>query len=143
MWLWSPEHRFKRRLTQRERSAYLITEDLALQRELKNNLRLATTAVLLAKDDETMYERLFNREAPPELRAILQDELLLWMCVRDYLQNFVQRDMLPEQYRQETNRLRPVLDDLSLLTRLAITAFHRPLKDHERHQLADILERRN
>jgi len=143
MWLRSPASTFRGRLCQRERSAYLIKEDLSLQRELKRNLAMASTAVVLAKDDEVIYERLFHGQAPPELREVLQDELLLWITVRDYLNNFTQRDMLPDQYRQETNRLRPFLDDLSLLAALAITAFQRPLTHHEQNELAAIRERTN
>lgn len=134
--------RWQRRLRERDRAAYLVREDLTLQRELKANLRLAQRAVFLAKDDEALYERLFRRQPPAPLRQILEAELLLWMQVRDVLADLAGRDMIPDVYRREVERLRPYVEDLSALTNLARTAARRPLSVGEEHELAEILDRR-
>lgn len=138
MWLWSPVKRFERRLRHRERTAYVIREDLRLQRTRHQNLQLATAAVHAAKDDEAIYERLLHQPAPTRLREILSTELLLWMSVRDTLANLTGRDMLPDQYRQAITELRPRLEDLGTLTRLTRVALHRPLTMGEQASLQEL-----
>jgi hypothetical protein len=142
MWMLSPARAFRHRLIKRARTAYLIEEDLALQREVRRNLGLAEHAVLLAKDDLAMHERLLGIPAPKELKAILSEELLLWLRVRDALHDFVQRDMMPDQYLREVTQLRPVVTDLYELSLLAQTAFQRPLRLTEQRRLTLILSRR-
>jgi len=142
MWLRSPASTFRRRLRQRERSAYLIKEDLNLQAELTSNLRLAQKAVALGKDDEAVYERLFKQQAPDSLRRILNAELLLWLSVRDALGSLSQRDMLPDGYRQEAQTLKPRVNDLLTLTTMARALFTRQLRPSEEYELESVLRRR-
>ncbi len=134
--------RMRARLRERARTAYLIEEDLALQRELRRNLGLAERAVIAAKDDPAMYERLLGVPPPVELKRILDVELLSWLRVRDVIRDFVQRDMLPDQYLTEAKNLRPVFSDLVELTLLAETAFKRPLRQGEESRFAAINARR-
>jgi hypothetical protein len=136
------EGRIKDRFRQRQRYAYLVEEDLGLQRELHRNLSFAQRAVALGKDDEALYERLFNRPAPEQLRRVLDAELLLWMHLRDVLADFARRDILPDGYRKETTALQAYVADLCALTTLARTAFVRPLTTREQRQLSAILARR-
>lgn len=134
--------RMRARLNDRARSAYLIAEDLALQRELRRNLGLAERAVLAAKDDEAMYERLMGAPPPDALKKILETELLTWLSVRDAIRDFVQRDMLPDMYLREAAKLRLVVQDLYELSLLARSACKRPLHAGEEARFAAIAARR-
>ena len=112
MWFFNPIARFRRRLNRRLRAAYLVEEDLILQRELQKNLKLAQASVALAKDDEAIYARLIGHQPPDALTQILHEELLVWMRIRDALRSLAERDLIPTVYRQEVDQLRPSVTDL-------------------------------
>ena len=137
----SPIARYRSRLRRRERCRYLITVDLALQRELATNLRLAEEALRLTKDDEAMYERLVRRPMPVALRDAITHECHLWWSVRDRLHSMTTRDIPPALFKEEITSLTQRLDALETILRLTRTLVSRPLTHSEERELDTLLER--
>lgn len=137
----SPAARYRSRLRRRERCRYLITVDLALQRELDTNLRLAEEALRLTKDDEAIYERLLHQPMPVRLRDAITDECHLWWSVRDRLQSMTRRDIPPALFKEEVASLTTRLAALEMILRLTRTLVSRPLTHSEERELASLQER--